>query len=304
MATSLSVTLLKDKMMQKPCRHSNAQATDAFCPDCGKTFSREEPHQSFEDGYCAGCGAMFEKMDAFCPECGAARQQPDSQGTASSPNFQQQTTARTNGSSTASSNKTTQARPVAPQKPNDNNTYQTPIFDGQSYHCPKCNAVLTSGLKRCGMCSIYFMQPVPLPISRPVSQTASRSQSRMWLFIPLCILLIIGATVLYAKWHAASGNIDGRYIWVNPNRRDFYIVLQFETSGSYSVQRSFDPLVSRGTYTVRGKDITFTHHIAYDYSETFHGRREGDTVFTGMLADEDQSGKQLFGTMEFAFVRQ
>jgi hypothetical protein len=271
---------------------------DTFCPECGarlENVAQASARSSPAYLHCTKCNAEMKAEDAHCSECGhpQARKEPHGHTAASPSKAQNQTASRPTGATTAS-----------PHQNETNTTYQDPVFDGQSYHCPKCNAVLTSGLKRCGMCGVYFMQPVPLPISRPVSQTASRSQSRMWLLLPLCILLIIGATVLYAKWHTASGNLVGRYIWINPNRRDFYIVLQFDASGSYSVQRSFDPLVSRGTYTMRGKDITFTHHVAYDYYETFHGHRQGNTVFTGMMADEDKIGHQVFGNTEFAFVRQ
>jgi hypothetical protein len=163
--------------------------------------------------------------------------------------------------------------------------------------CPKCGTAhqpFTS-------CNAEAPSHPQQTTSRP---TGSATQSRLRFLIPICVLVIIGATVLYAKWHTASGNLAGRYMWVNPNRHDFYIVLQLDAKGTYSVQRSFDPMVSRGTYLVEGKDITFSHHVVEDYYETFHGHYSGNTVYTGMLADEDAAGKRVFGTTEFAFSRQ
>ena len=94
-------------------------------PKANKTPSSSPLH-------CEKCGTILAKDNAFCASCGSAR--PRS------------TTGRPSSAETP---------------PQEDRTYQDPLFVNGVYHCPKCNAILEAGTKRCGVCGVMFINPVP-----------------------------------------------------------------------------------------------------------------------------------------------
>ena len=80
---------------------------------------------------CEKCGTSLDSGDLFCPSCGSPRP------------------------SSAS------GRPSSARAPREDQTYQDPLFVNGVYHCPRCNAVLQAGSRRCAACGVMFMHPIP-----------------------------------------------------------------------------------------------------------------------------------------------
>lgn len=120
------------------CKNKPVAAGHYMCEACEDRMAGRPPKPPKADKAasspplrCGKCGTVLTKDDLFCSSCGSARPR-DTTGRASS--------ARTSS---------------------DGPTYQDPLFVNGVYRCPKCNAVLEAGLKRCGACGVMFMHPVP-----------------------------------------------------------------------------------------------------------------------------------------------
>ncbi len=101
-------------------------------PKADQKASASEQNASSKPAFrCAKCGSAIENDDPFCSSCGAPRPRNAS------------------------------GRPSSAHQPREDRTYQDPLFVGGVYHCPKCNAVLEAGAKRCSACGVLFMYPVP-----------------------------------------------------------------------------------------------------------------------------------------------
>jgi uncharacterized Zn finger protein (UPF0148 family) len=92
---------------------------------------RSDQGASSASARCEKCGTTLDNGDLFCPSCGSARP---------------------SGAS---------GRPSSARAPREDQTYQDPLFVNGVYRCPKCNAVLEAGARRCSACGVLFMNPVP-----------------------------------------------------------------------------------------------------------------------------------------------
>jgi RNA polymerase subunit RPABC4/transcription elongation factor Spt4 len=125
---------------------------DRFCLSCGAARQQSKvPNPS--QPRCGQCSALVEAGDTFCPGCGSALPRQ-------SPQAVPPPRPRT---------------PPAPSPPGNsarpNITYQDPQRLGDDYHCPKCNAVLTTGARKCPACGVEFLNPVPQIVPRPSPPT-------------------------------------------------------------------------------------------------------------------------------------
>ena len=98
----------------------------------GSESPRSGQGTSSASARCEKCGTPLDRGDLFCPTCGSPRP------------------------SGASGRRSSAQAP-----PREDSTYQDPLFVNGVYHCPRCNAVLEVGSKRCAACGVMFMNPVP-----------------------------------------------------------------------------------------------------------------------------------------------
>ena len=98
----------------------------------GRPPKSDQSASSRSASRCTQCGTGLENDDHFCPSCGT----PCPRG--------------------ASGRRSSAQAPYGEER-----TYQDPLFTGGVYRCPKCNAALEAGIKRCGSCGVMFMHPVP-----------------------------------------------------------------------------------------------------------------------------------------------
>lgn len=117
-----------------------------LCRECEDRMSGRPSNASGSDQggsrnsalLCTRCGMALGSGDLFCASCGS----PRPSGAA--------------------------GRPSSARAPREDSTYQDPVNVGGVYHCPKCNAVLEAGTKRCSTCGVLFIHPIPqAPRSTP-----------------------------------------------------------------------------------------------------------------------------------------
>lgn len=132
------------KVICQQCRTREVVTGRYMCRECEDQMTGRAPKPpksespSSGNGYssasmpCRECGAALSSDDLFCPSCGSSRPRAAS------------------------------GRPSSAQAPpREDQTYQDPLFVGGVYRCPRCNAVLGAGSKRCAACGVMFMNPIP-----------------------------------------------------------------------------------------------------------------------------------------------
>ena len=132
------------KVICQQCRTREIVTGRYMCRECEDQMTGRAPKPpksespSSGNGYssasmpCRECSAALNSDDQFCPSCGSSRPRAAS------------------------------GRPSSAQAPpREDQTYQDPLFVGGVYRCPRCNAVLEAGSRRCAACGVMFMNPVP-----------------------------------------------------------------------------------------------------------------------------------------------
>jgi heme exporter protein D len=118
------------------CKDRPVAAGRYMCIECEDRMAGRPPRSgqgasSNSSSRCGKCGTTLNADDSFCPSCGSPRP---------------------SGAS---------GRPSSARAPREDQTYQDPLFVNGVYRCPKCNAALGAGTRRCGACGVMFMNPVP-----------------------------------------------------------------------------------------------------------------------------------------------
>lgn len=214
--------------------------------------------------FCGACGTKQLSGSAFCHSCGFTVITSDETTGEGAAKSSVQSEFDPDSTVSPSPSQTVPTRPGMPTESlrRNDTTYQDYVFDGETHRCPKCNASLIVGMKRCSSCGVSFMVAVP-HLPRKISAEASTSSRRqnsnpnspkrrkpLWVRILGLLATVVVAYIAFAVW-VWEYRLSGIYV---DDSHTIRLIFAFDGVRFDSAYGDGKPVM--GSYTRSGSHFT------------------------------------------------